>query len=198
MGTPTDHRSAPRRRGEELVDAILSAACQELIEVGYAKLSYESVARRSGASKVSIYRRWPTKPELVKSAAAHHAQIPQLPGEPSTLQADLRSVLGAVARQIDAPIGQLLRALMAASVAEQAPSMAELSWGMGPGLMRKVAEQAVARGELSDVPEGLVLSVPTDLIKQRFISYGTVNQEFIDDLVQLIVLPLWLGDKSSR
>lgn len=191
MAQLPDHRSAPRRRGQELVDAILHAAVEELLDVGYAGLSYESVARRSGASKVSIYRRWPSKEELVRAAAMRRASIPQLPDGPSSLEADLLLVFQAMARQIHEPSGKLVRSLLAASLAQQAPAMSELSWGMGSEMMRTVAQRAVDRGELERSPRGLVLRAPLDLFKQRFISHGEVSDEFIAELVEQVALPLW-------
>ncbi|WP_313813421.1 TetR/AcrR family transcriptional regulator [Glutamicibacter sp.] len=186
-----EQKVATRRRGQELVDAILQAAADELLEVGYAGLSYESVARRAGASKVSIYRRWSTKEELIRAAATQQVDIPQMPPEPSTLREDLLLVFRGMAQQIQQPAGQLVRSLLAASLAQQAPSMAEMSWGMGPNMMRVVVERAVERGELHQIPPQLVLSAPVDLLKQRLISYREVDEQYIEQLVDQIAVPLW-------
>lgn len=127
-----DYRSGPRRRGEQLVTAILDAAALELAQSGFAALSFEAVARRAAASKVSIYRRWPNKIELVRAVAAHKAVLPDLPEQAATLRQDLLLVLRSMAAQIEEPIGELLRGLVIASLSEQAPSMADMSWGWGP------------------------------------------------------------------
>lgn len=191
MPATPEHKPATRRRGQELVDAILQAASDELLESGYTGLSYEAVARRSGASKVSIYRRWPTKEDLVRATAAQKAEIPELPAEPSSLREDFLVIFLSMAVQIHQPPGQLVRSLLAASLAQQAPSMAELSWGMGPSMMQAVASRAVARGELQAAPAPLALRAPVDLFKQRFISHGQVEDEFIRQLVDQIAVPLW-------
>ncbi|MDT4905972.1 MAG: hypothetical protein QOH52_3988, partial [Pseudonocardiales bacterium] len=57
-----------RRRGAALEDAIREAAYAELTEVGYTAFSVEAVAARARTGKASIYRRWPTKQELVLDA----------------------------------------------------------------------------------------------------------------------------------
>jgi AcrR family transcriptional regulator len=57
-----------RRRGEALERAIHAAVFTELAEVGYAAFTIESVASRSHTGKASIYRRWPTKQDLVLDA----------------------------------------------------------------------------------------------------------------------------------
>ncbi|WPR63128.1 TetR/AcrR family transcriptional regulator [Glutamicibacter protophormiae] len=191
MASQKDYRSAPRRRGEQLVTAILDAAAMELAESGFSALSFEAVARRAGASKVSIYRRWPNKIELVRAVAAHKAVLPDLPEQAATLREDLLLVLRSMAEQIGEPIGEMLRGLVIASLAEQAPSMADMSWGMGPNMMQRVAERAQARGELAAIPAELVLRVPIELFKQRFISFGKVTDRFIVELVDQIAIPLW-------
>src|SRR6266496_1702615 len=57
-----------RRRGATLEQAIHAAVFNELAEVGYAAFTIESVANRARTGKGSIYRRWPTKQELVLDA----------------------------------------------------------------------------------------------------------------------------------
>ncbi len=57
-----------RRRGEALERAIHAAVFAELAEVGYAAFTIESVASRAHTGKASIYRRWPTKQDLVLEA----------------------------------------------------------------------------------------------------------------------------------
>jgi AcrR family transcriptional regulator len=63
-----DHRTRPRRRGHALDKAILQATLVEIDMSGYAALSMERVAERARASKASLYRRWPSKVELVLAA----------------------------------------------------------------------------------------------------------------------------------
>jgi AcrR family transcriptional regulator len=51
-------------RGAERERAILAAALSIVGEVGYVA----AVARRAGASKAAIYRRWPNEAALVRAA----------------------------------------------------------------------------------------------------------------------------------
>jgi AcrR family transcriptional regulator len=67
--------SAParqRRRGTELENALLEAAWDELVEVGYAKVTMESVASRANTGIAVLYRRWANKDELVLAALEHY------------------------------------------------------------------------------------------------------------------------------
>ncbi|WP_371871433.1 TetR/AcrR family transcriptional regulator [Phytohabitans rumicis] len=61
-----------RRRGQELEDALLDAAWDELAAVGYARFTMEGVAARAGTSRPVIYRRWPNRAELAIAAIRHY------------------------------------------------------------------------------------------------------------------------------
>src|SRR5690242_8034538 len=62
---------SPRRPGRRpdpaLDDAIRAAVVDVLAHEGYAALTMETVAVVAGVSKATIYRRWPSKTELLVS-----------------------------------------------------------------------------------------------------------------------------------
>jgi len=58
---------------------ILEATLDELADVGYGALTIESVARRAGASKATIYRHWTGKLDLVGDAVEQLKQMPRPP-----------------------------------------------------------------------------------------------------------------------
>ena len=70
--TEPAQRTRQRRRGEELEAALLEAAWQELVEVGFARLTMESVAVRAKTGVAVLYRRWPNKDDLVLAAIGHY------------------------------------------------------------------------------------------------------------------------------
>ncbi len=57
-----------RKRDTGRTDAILEAAEELLLEVGYDKLRIQDVAERAGSGTGAIYRRWPNKEALVAEA----------------------------------------------------------------------------------------------------------------------------------
>ena len=65
-------RPRQRRRGEELEAALLQAAWDELVSVGFARLTMESVAARARTGVAVLYRRWPRKDDLVLDAIHHY------------------------------------------------------------------------------------------------------------------------------
>lgn len=68
--TATTGRPAGRPRNPELDRAILTAAEQQLRELGYAGMSLESVAAAAGTTKPSLRRRFGGKADLARAVIA--------------------------------------------------------------------------------------------------------------------------------
>ena len=76
--SPPVRRGPGRPRDERADAAILQSALELLAEVGPTGLSVEEVAARAGVGKATIYRRWPTKDDLVvASLGALTTSLPQ-------------------------------------------------------------------------------------------------------------------------
>jgi TetR/AcrR family transcriptional regulator of autoinduction and epiphytic fitness len=60
--------------------AILTAAVEELAEVGFGQVRMESVAARAGVAKSTLYRHWPDKLALIADAfeTFHEQMVPDL------------------------------------------------------------------------------------------------------------------------
>ena len=74
--------SRPRPAGRarpEIRAAVLAATLAELTENGYAALTVDNVARRSGVHKTTIYRRWKDREGLVADAVAERAATAKIP-----------------------------------------------------------------------------------------------------------------------
>ena len=70
-------RKPGRPRSAQADQAILRATLEELAETGIEAMSIEGVAARAGVGKTTIYRRWPSKEELIKAAVGVvHIQTP--------------------------------------------------------------------------------------------------------------------------
>lgn len=71
-------RGRPRDPQVEL--DVISAALEHLADVGFASFSVESVAARSGVSKAAIYRRFPSRDDLITASLARlNDDLPALP-----------------------------------------------------------------------------------------------------------------------
>src|SRR6187402_997198 len=98
-------------RAARVVSDVLIATAEELSRVGYAALRIEDIAARSGVNKTTIYRRWPTKPELVAAALRALTQPPQAP-DTGSLRGDLLAHFGILAELSRSHVGSgVLRTL---------------------------------------------------------------------------------------
>lgn len=82
-----------RPRSAECDRAILDAALAEYAAHGVDGMSVDAVAARAGVSKATIYRRYPSKVELVVAAAFEVAAERAPQPDTGSLRGDLRAVL---------------------------------------------------------------------------------------------------------
>jgi len=61
-------KTTGRKRDDQRTEAILIAAADLLLEVGFDRIRTQDIAERAGAGKGAIYRRWPTKEALLAEA----------------------------------------------------------------------------------------------------------------------------------
>jgi AcrR family transcriptional regulator len=83
--------SQGRPRDARIDDAVLRATVELLEEIGYTRLTIPLVAARAGSTPPAVYRRFPTKIELVYAAV-----FPSLPSAEIVLGGDLESAVRAL------------------------------------------------------------------------------------------------------
>lgn len=144
--------------------AITDAVLAELVERGYARLSMEGVAKRAGAGKSALYRRWPTKQEMVLAVLAEisvpMADVP----DTGTLRGDLRAMAAAVTAWLtEPPFSRIIPDLVAEATRtpELANAIATTIGEPRRALTRPKLERAMARGEL---PADTDLEMAQDLM----------------------------------
>jgi AcrR family transcriptional regulator len=185
------HGSPSGSRRDARTEAILRAALEELAEVGYSAFSIEAVAARVGIAKTTVYRRYPTKSDLVRMAIRQF--VSDAIGEPPDTGA-LRSDLIAVGRQAvqiaSSVLGQgLLRTRLLDRVAPELDEMGMEFECEREALNRIVATRAVARGELSneDDFETMVQVLSGALLFKLVIKKQTVSELEIAKMVDMLL-----------
>ena len=100
----------PRSAATEV--AILDAAVELLVEVGFGGMSMEAIAARAGVGKAAIYRRWSSKEEVVVASLREHAcaSIP-LP-DTGDVRADLTAMLEGIRRAMVGDDGPIMTAFV--------------------------------------------------------------------------------------
>lgn len=190
-----DSRHPRRRRGRELENALLDAAWAELVEVGYGGFTIDSVAKRAQTSRAVLYRRWATKPELVRAAVGHAGAIdPVIIPDTGSLREDTIQLLRA-GNQKRARLGITLILQLSDYYAESGTGLADLRSTFLEGrqdALGVVLERAVERGEVD--PARLsprVVGVPFDLYRQELLmTLRPVPEEVMESIVDEVFLPL--------
>ncbi|MFB7514459.1 TetR/AcrR family transcriptional regulator [Streptomyces sp. NPDC056144] len=188
--------AAPRRRGPVLERAILEATLEQLGSVGWNGLTMEGVAVGAQTGKAAVYRRWPSKEDLV--ADALRAALPDFDEAPDrgsvredlyALCVRLRDVmfsrpghaLRAVLHECDAEAAERFHGLIASGVTE--PSAR---------LFREVLGRGVARGEVrAEAVDVLVLDVIPALMMYRSKVRGSEWPDGeVGDMIDRVMMPL--------
>jgi AcrR family transcriptional regulator len=120
----TTARPGSPSRGSAREQAILDAAMELVVEIGYDRITMDAVSARAQASKATMYRRWPGKAELIAEGLRRRCE-----GEAACL-----------------PDTGSLRGDLAAAVAQMAEGLAGDQGALFLGLLEAVRDDEVLRG----------------------------------------------------
>ncbi|SDK32576.1 TetR/AcrR family transcriptional regulator [Streptomyces indicus] len=143
---------APRRRGAVLERAILDAALEQLSTVGWNGLTMEGVAAGAQTGKAAVYRRWPSKEDLV--ADALEAGMPPMSQAPDTgsVREDLLTLCLTMRDAMYSRPGHALRAVLHECDGTVAERFQSVIFGrvVQPAIdaIREVLSRGVGRGEV--------------------------------------------------
>jgi AcrR family transcriptional regulator len=174
-------------------DALRDATLALLAEIGYDRLTIDSVAARAHSSKATIYRRWPGKAELVVDALSSLKGAPLVP-DTGSLRGDLEAIgqgSSSADNQFDA---QLMMGLITALArdAELRQVFRERLIDPHAAILTRVFEQAMARGE---VDKGrnleLLVSLYPALMLQHLLKFGEIpSADFAQQVIDDVIMPL--------
>jgi AcrR family transcriptional regulator len=177
-------------RSEAARQAILEAADNLLVELGFAAVTIEGIAARAGVGKQTIYRWWKSKTEVLLDAFLGDAAQHLTPNDSGDLLNDLREHLHRYARFFESSdAGAVFRALIGeaqhdATLAEQLRSK---YLDQQRTRDRLVLIRAIERGEArADIDVDQVIELMIAPIHYRVLVTGqTVNRRFTDSLARL-------------
>jgi AcrR family transcriptional regulator len=179
-------------RAEAREQAILDAALELVMEVGYDRLSMDALAERARAGKATIYRHWSGKAQVVAEAIRRRKSEHEIRPDTGSLRGDLRAALGHMCDSVTADEG-LVAGVMSAMRSD--PELAELMRTQvldQHGKLDAIVERAIARGEL---PVGssaaLAYEVAPAVVMSRLLFQNLpMDEAFTDHLVDDVILPL--------
>ena len=170
---------------------ILAITLELLEEHGYDRLSVDSVATTARASKATLYRRWPTKAELVAAAFVEGTRQSVVDPDTGTLRGDLRQIGEAIRIHIGAHAGALRAILVKLP---RSASLAELVrqqfLDQPRESIQRAHSRAAGRGEVTgNVSEELWDLLPGYLIYKTILTGRAPSRRAVQHLVDTVLMP---------
>ena len=171
---------------------LLAVTLELLQEHGYDRLTVDAVATTARASKATIYRRWPTKAELVLAAFVEGTRQVAVDPDTGTLRGDLLRLGKSICAHVSTHASTIRAVLVEVSrSAELDAMMQEQFLDQRKALMSHVLAQAVGRGEIeaSAITDDLWDLLPGYLIYRSVLTGRAPSRRTIQDLVDNVLIP---------
>jgi AcrR family transcriptional regulator len=188
--------SSLRRRGAVLERAILDAALEQLSTVGWNGLTMEGVAAGAQTGKAAVYRRWPSKEDLV--ADALQAGLPLIEAAPDL--GSVRDDLLALCRQAREAMFSRPGFALRAVIHECDPTQAERFHGVifngvvepTIRLLREVITRGIERSEVrSDAANSYVFdAIPAMMMYRSKMCGSEWSDRDLEEMIDQLMVPL--------
>jgi AcrR family transcriptional regulator len=176
---------AVKPRGKTVERNVLRATLETIIEHRTTLITIEEVATRANVDRTTIYRRYPTREELVLAAVLAHANDNVPIPDSGHLASDLRELCGFVRDTVGSPIGRVLLIAARSGSDTNLNSMREAFWHERLGIASQIIQRAIDRGDCEPVKsteeliEQLVAPIHFRIIELD----REVDDEYLDALV---------------
>jgi len=194
--TITETPKLGRKRDHTRDADILDAAIEVLAETGYDGMTIDMVAARAKAGKATLYRRWPSKAELVIDAVACLKQTDLAPAnipDTGTLRGDLIAMIKTPSIQDGERKLRVMAGL--ASMISRSPELADAAREaiVAPrvALNRMFLQRAVDRGEIpADTDLDLIATISPSMVTYRALMLGIpATRDYLVALIDDVILP---------
>jgi AcrR family transcriptional regulator len=171
---------------------LLEVTLRLLQEHGYDQLTVDAVASEARASKSTVYRRWPSKAELVLAAFIEGVRQVAIPPNTGTLRGDLIS-LGEACGEHGREHASTIRAVMVEVSRHPAlnEALQEQFLKQRKAMIQHVLQQAVDRGEITKdaIPDELWDLLPGYLIFRSIMPGPPPTRRTVQLLVDQFLVP---------
>ncbi|MGW6984508.1 TetR/AcrR family transcriptional regulator [Streptomyces sp. NPDC054932] len=196
VGSRWSAASPGRRRGPELERAILDAALEQLGTVGWNALTMEGVAVGAHTGKAALYRRWPSKADLV--AEALRTDLPRIGDIPDcgSIREDLHLLCVRMRDVMHSRAGQALRALLHECDHMHADRFRGVIWSglhePAQRLIRELVGRGIERGDVRPDATGpfVVDVIPAMLMYRAKVCGSEWGDADIAALIDEVMVPL--------
>lgn len=171
---------------------LLAVTLELLQEHGYDRLTLDAVATTAHASKATLYRRWPTKAELVMAAFVEGTRQVAVDPDTGTLRGDLLRLAESICAHVSTHAGTIRAVLVEVSRSPELDAMMQEQFlDQRQALMAHVLAQAVDRGEIDAcaITEDLWDVLPGYLIYRSVLTGRAPSGRTVQDLVDNVLIP---------
>jgi AcrR family transcriptional regulator len=171
---------------------LLAVTLQLLQEHGYERLTVDAVAATARASKATVYRRWPSKAELVLAAFIEGIRQVAVPPDTGTLRDDLLRLGEVICQQAHQHAGTIRAVLVEVS---RNPALNDVMQhhfiNQRKALIGHVLRQAVDRGEIDEaaINDELWDLLPGYLIFRSIIPSRPPTHHTVQAVVDDVMIP---------
>ena len=196
------HRRPGRPRDPGYDQAILDATLEILNVKGYAGLSIDGVAAKTGVGRPTIYRRWPSKPALVIAALTQSSRLTPA-HDTGALRDDLLAFQRDQVRMMNLPASRRITAGLVADLVAD-PELAETYLGDYVGqrqaAVREALVRGIERGELrSDANLDLIYDLLMGPLFMRSVVRGEkLSPDMAEQMVDIVLSAFGSTRRGSR
>ncbi len=175
---------------------LLAITLQLLQEHGYDRLTVEAVAVQAKASKATVYRRWPSKADLVLAAFIEGTRCTAIAPRTGSLRGDLMDLGRSVCKQA-CEHASSMRAVL--NEMTHSPALGEAMHdefiAQRKQVIYEVLNDAVARGEIdaSAINDEIFDLLPGYLVFRSVVSGRPPTEETVRTLVDDVLMPTLTG-----
>jgi AcrR family transcriptional regulator len=179
----------------ERVRRQVAQACLELLAEGTSDLGPAEVARRSGVTRATIYRWWPTKAALVAEALAAHTRHRLDPPDTGSWAGDVAVLARAMASFFSDPVEVSQNLIMAGGHDPEYERIVIEHYAPLFDTWRGVVERARERGELvAEVdPDAVVIALVSPLLLVPLLFHRALTTGEVQRHADLVVAATRIG-----
>ena len=163
----------------EKTDAIIAAFFEELGKDGFEGLTMDRVAKRAGVGKAALYRRWPSKQDMLIDLVGQYATRAVVPPDTGSLRGDLQAIADdAIAVLANPLVRNVIRSLIAE--AHRSPELAAVLTERFSTPRRRAGARMLRRAiEREEIGDDNDLDLAQDLFGGPLYLHGVIlDQEF--------------------
>ncbi|WP_431309147.1 TetR/AcrR family transcriptional regulator [Gordonia prachuapensis] len=181
---------AGRPRDTRIDAAVLHAAAELLVEVGYQKVTVAAIADRAGTTKTAIYRRWSGKAELLHDVA--FAEFTTMPPSSGDFAHDLRAMITVAKNLFARPVTRAALAGLIADMASDPALAARVHGGFADvfGAVRERLMVAVERGEVhADIDPDRLIEVMggSAMLRMLLVPDARFDDSWVEQMTAIIM-----------